>query len=95
MLGELLSLQRSSPSADLHREQRARLLCVPLSALARDEVGVKSTDPSQEFRSLLNWSCQPQIPPCFLSSQPTTMEVIPIARLSAPDLSASTGKRRS
>lgn len=47
MLEELLSVQRSSPSADLHGQQRACLSRVPLSALARGKVGIKSTDPSQ------------------------------------------------
>lgn len=44
---ELLSVQRSSPSADPRGPPRACLPPVPLSVLARDEVGIKSTDPSQ------------------------------------------------
>lgn len=47
MLEEVLSVQRSSPSADVHRQQRAPLPRVPLFALARDEVGIKSVDPSE------------------------------------------------
>ena len=47
MLEELLSVQCSSPSADLHGQHRACFPRVPRSALARDEVGIKSTDPSE------------------------------------------------